>query len=74
MTFSVCSNNQPKRPRLHSPKLNEEAKYIPKEVPEVQKATQENEIQPNLSQKPIAVDTPNTTDTNLMTLQIPFLI
>ena len=63
MTFSGCSNNQPKRPRLHSPKLNEEAKCVTEEVPEVQIVLQAKEIQPNLSQKPTAVVAPNTTDT-----------
>ena len=63
MTFSGCSNNQPKRPRLHSPKLNEEAKCVTEEVPEVQKVPQAKEIQPNLSQKPTAVVTPNATVT-----------
>ena len=63
VTFSGCSNNQPKRPRLHSPKLNEEAKCVTEEVPEVQKVPQAKGIQPNLSQKPTAVVTPNTTVT-----------
>ena len=60
VTFSVCSNNQPKRSRLHSPKLNEEAKCVTEEVSEVPQA---KEIQPNQSQKPTAVVMPNATDT-----------
>ena len=63
VTFSGCSNNQPKRPRLHSPKLNEEAKCVTEEAPEVQKVPQAKEIWLNLSQKPTAVVTPNDTDT-----------
>ena len=63
MTFSGCLNNQPKRPRLHSPKLNEGAKYVTEGVPEVQKVPQAKEIQPNLSQKPTAVVAPNATVT-----------
>ena len=73
MTFSRCSNNQSKRPRLHSPKLNEEAKNDTEEVPEVQKVPTAKEVQPNLSQEPTGslsvladVDLPtlDTTQTN----------
>ena len=52
VTFSGSSNNQHKRPRLHSPMRNEEAKEDAEEVSEMQKVPKAKEAQPNLSQKP----------------------
>ena len=61
VTFSGCSNNQSKRPRLHFPRINEEHNEDT-EVLEVQKVPTAK-VQPNLSQKPTAVVTPNATYT-----------
>ena len=62
VTFSKGSKSKSKRHRLHSPIINEEGKGDA-EVPKMQKVPKAK-LQPNLSQKPTAVVTPNATYTH----------
>ena len=53
VTFTGCSNNLSKRPRLHSPKVNEQInEATEEEVPEVENVPEAGNIQPNLSLEP----------------------
>ena len=72
VSFTGCPFSKNKRPRLQSPKLDEEAKDDTEEVPEVQKTPRAKEVQSNLSQEspdsfPLLADTADTTSDAALT-------